>query len=119
MDIKAKALNHALQMLKASGAQYVVIDPEGNQHKHGGLEVVEQKTRRRRSSPFPHGTYAALIKSSNLDAMQVGDVLVLDPQGFNIQSLRSTAITAAEKVWGKKSLMTAVKDNKIEALRIY
>ena len=60
MDIREKALNHALQMLKASGAQYVVIDADGNQHKHGDFEVAST-SRKRRESLFPHGTYSTLI----------------------------------------------------------
>ncbi len=118
MDIKAKALNHALQMLKASGAQYVVIDTDGNQHKHGDFEVANT-SRKRRESPFPHGTYSTIIKESRMSEMQVGDVIVLDPKECKIESLRSSAITVAEKMWGKKALMTTAKDGKVEALRIY
>lgn len=119
MDIKTKALTHALQMLNASGAQYVVIDSEGNQHKHGNLEVVQKSNRKRRNSPFPHGTYATLIKESKLKDMAVGDVLIIEAKGFNARSLRSSVITSAERLWGRKSVMTTIRDNNVETLRIY
>jgi 1-acyl-sn-glycerol-3-phosphate acyltransferase len=118
MDIKEKTFNHALNMLKASGATYVVIDPEGRQHTHGDLEV-SQKKRKRGASEFPHGTYVNLVTSQGLYKMNVGDVVVFDPQGARIESLRSTAISYAEKAWGNKSLATSVREGKVEALRIY
>lgn len=118
MDIKTKAVQHALQMLKASGAQYVVIDEDGNEHKHGDFEVA-QKKRKRSTSPFPRGTYTELVKKQGLYEMNIGDVRAFDPTGVSIESLRSTTITCAEKAWGKKSLMTTVRDGKIEAMRIY
>lgn len=118
MDIKTKTFQHALNMLKASGAQYVVIDEDGNQHTHGDLEV-SQKKRKRSASDFPRGTYVNMVKEQGLLDMKVGDVLVFDPKGARIESVRTTAITYAEKSWGKKSLATSARDGKIEALRIY
>lgn len=117
MDIKTKTFLHALNMLNASGAQYVVIDEHGNQHTNGDLEVSKKK-RKRSASGFPRGTYVNMVKEQGLLNMKVGDVLVLDPRGARIESLRTTAITYADKAWGNKSLVTSINDGKIEALRI-
>lgn len=118
MDIKTKAFQHALNMLKASGAQYVVIDEDGKQHTHGDLEVSKKKHKRYRSG-LPRGTYVNMVKEQGLLDMKVGDVMIFDPQGKRIESIRTTAITYAEKSWGKKSLVTSINNGKIEALRIY
>ena len=117
MDIKAKAFNNALNTLKALGTKYVIVDAEGNQHTHGDLEVATKK-RTRGKLLFPRNTYKNMAIEQGLHTMTIGDVFVFDPQETKIESLRSTIISQAEKMWGKNAVTTSVRDGKIEALRI-
>lgn len=117
MDIKTKTFNHALSTLRALGAHYVIMQEDGALHTYGNLEVSEKK-RKRAESMFPRGTYIQLVKEQGIEAMKVGDVRSFDPRHTNIESVRSTVIHHADKLWGKNSVTTSVNDGKVEVLRI-
>jgi len=117
MDIKTKTFNHALNTLKALGAHYVIMQEDGALHTYGNLEVAEKKNKRAKAI-FPHGTYIKLVKEQGIENMKIGDVFVFDPKDTRVESVRSTVIHYADKVWGKNSITTTLVDGKIEALRI-
>lgn len=117
MDIRTKSFNNALNTLKALGAQYVVMQADGEFLTHGDLEVVDNKNKRAKPA-FPHGTYSKLVKDQGIERMKVGDVLTFDPQGTRAESVRTAAIGYANDAWGANSVTTSLNNGKIEVLRI-
>jgi hypothetical protein len=117
MDIKTKSFNVALNTLKALNAQFV-IEFDGTTHSQGDLVVAQKKVSRRSKSAVPYGTYKKIVLEQGIDKMQVGDVFVFDPKGTNVESIRSTVIHQADKLWGKHSITTTLANGQIEALRI-
>jgi hypothetical protein len=121
-EAKKRKLENTLLILRALGVEYVIKDESGRVFVHGGLELKEPKpaklVRKKRIVTAPHGTYTSILEASGFDAMQVGDLLVIDPQGYNPESLRSTASSRASRAWGLSSLTTEVNNGKLEALRV-
>lgn len=117
MDIKTKSFNTALNTLKALGAQYVVV-LDDTTHSQGDLMIVQKKVSKRSRSAVPYGTYKQIVLEQGIDKMEVGDVAVFDPKGTNVESIRSTVIHQADKLWGKHSITTTLSNGQIEALRI-
>lgn len=121
-EAKKRKLENTLLVLRALGVEFIIKDDTGRMFAHGTLELKEPKpakpTRKKRIVTAPHGTYTSILEASGFDAMQVGDLLVIDPQGYNPESLRSTASSRASRAWGLGALTTEVANGKLEALRV-
>jgi len=121
LDAKQRKLENTLLVLRALGAEYIIKTPDGQMHEHGSLQLQQPapvKTRKKRVTTAPHGTYVSILQANGFDGMKVGDLLVIDPQGYHPESLRSTASSRASRAWGPASLTTEVNDGKLEALRV-
>ena len=109
-------IERSLAALKATGAKYIVIMPDGTEHKHGDLELVDKKRKKRM---FPHGAitahYLPFIKE-----MLPGQMVKVPISHFPPNTLVSGISSRAIDWWGKGSTITArnEKENVIEVLRV-
>ncbi len=111
MDVKEAALNRATSMLKALGAKFAIVMPDGT--KHGELEVATE----------PAKTRVNYRKTGYLDvitAMQIGDVREWDLTEMPLQQrngFRSSVCAAANTRWGKQSYISNSNGEKFELFR--
>jgi hypothetical protein len=110
-------LKRSLAALKAAGAKYVIIMPDGTVHQQGDLEISTKKKRSKRL--YPHGTitkhYMPYIK--DLKPNQTVEI----PFGqFSPNAIVSGVSSRAVVLWGKGSTVTAQDKNKkvVEVLRV-
>ena len=113
MDINAKAIQKALTILDALGAQYKVIAKDGGEF--GTLEVVAKSTRAPRTK-FIHFGYKEQIRSLKLGECK----RFTAPDGVTATQYRSVLSSAANQIYGRGAVMTSVNshENTIDALRI-
>jgi hypothetical protein len=108
----------SLAALKATGAKYIIVMPDGTEHKHGDLELAPKK-RGKRPRLFPHGSitkhYLPFIKE-----MLPGQMVKVPISHFPPNMLVSGISSRAVDWWGKGSTITArnEKEKVIEVLRV-
>ena len=114
-QVKINALKKAIQTLEALGIQYAIIDHEGN--LHGNLNVAEKKTKTREG--YEWGSLSNYI-SPLIENIMVGDVRVMDAKDFDIESVRSTAVSILVKRFGNGSCRSAIdrEKNTVEIFRV-
>jgi len=112
------ALNKAIMLLKAIKAEYVIQIPDEPIINEGSLEVVAPRERKRRQMTVPYGTYSTFLTGKGFDKMQPSDVFLLEPGEFDAESLRSAAVSRGCKLWGNGSVMSTIKNNVIEFMRL-
>jgi hypothetical protein len=119
MSIIEQTVQNAMRLLKATKAKYIIVMPDGTTHTEGDLQLTQPKTRKRKPSPLPYGTYAKMCKPYN--NMAVGDVVEFDiPPGGTSKSLHSGVTAHFINLWGQGAMKTCFnkKTNKVELLRI-
>lgn len=92
-----KTIAKAVELLKASGAKFKVISPNGDEF--GELEVQAKKSKTFR---FAHGELANHYKPL-LENLKVGEVATFknpDPNKYDIEDFRSSACSWISKEWG-------------------
>lgn len=92
-----KTIAKAVELLKASGAQFKVISPNGDEF--GELEVAAEK---KKTFRFAHGELANHYKPV-LEHLKVGEVATFknpDPTKYDIEDFRSSACSWISKEWG-------------------
>ena len=113
MDVRTKAITQAVRLLNAAHAQFKIISENGEEF--GELEIVAAKTRTRR-----HNVFAASGYIPKIEAMQVGDVEVLEsPETEDVKKFRSAVCGCAGRVFGNGNYTTLVNGNTIELLRVH
>ena len=117
-EISKIALGKAIMILAALKADYVIQIPDEPIINEGSLEVVKPSERKRRELTVPYGTYSAFLIAKGFDKIQPGDVMQLEPGEFDADSLRSSAISRACKLWGNGSAMSTIKNNVVEVMRL-
>jgi hypothetical protein len=111
-------LERSLAALKATGAKFVIIMPDGTVHQQGDLELAAKK-RNKRPRLFPHGSitkhYVPFIKE-----LLPGQMAKVPIAHFPPNTLVSGISSRAVDWWGKGSTITArnEKENVIEVLRV-
>jgi hypothetical protein len=50
--------------------------------------------------------------------MEIGDVLVLECGDISAESVRSTSGSLSNKWWGVGTIVTTIKDNTLEMMRV-
>ena len=111
-------LERSLAALKATGAKYIIVMPDGTVHQQGDLELATPK-KKKRPRLFPHGTltrhYLPLIKD-----MLPGQMVKVPISHFPPNMLVSGISSRAVDWWGKGSTITARNENEkvIEVLRV-
>lgn len=112
-------LERSLAALKATGAKYIVVMPDGTTHTQGDLKLAGPERRKRKKSEHPHGTisayYLPLIKD-----MQPGQIVEIAYDKFGPEVLVSGISSRAVEMWGKNSAVTARNPEKkvVEVLRV-
>lgn len=120
MELKNIARDRALAMLRAAGCEYVVVDPEGQQHSHGSLEVAPPKKRTRIvSKDRPFGELVRYYRPF-LEPMQPGDSTMIPYGKYEIEkkTLHASVSAWCSKHWGNKKSLTHANDAGVEVLRI-
>jgi hypothetical protein len=117
-QITQNVLAKAISLLKALKAEYIIRLPNEPMIKEGSLEAVEPKIRKKRGATAPIGTYKNFLVASGFDQMMVGDVLRLEPGALSADSLRSSAVSRGCSLWGNGSIMSTIKNNVIEVMRL-
>jgi len=112
-----KTIAKAVELLKASGAQFKVISPNGDEF--GELEVTAEK---KKTFRFTRGELAAFYKPA-LESLKVGEVATIknpDPSKYDIEDFRSSACSWISKHWGLESHTSTIDRNfdVLEILRI-
>ncbi len=114
MDISAKAIQKALTILDALGAQYKVVTKGGDEF--GTLVVVAAKDPRTPRTKFIHFGYKEQIRSLKLGECQ----RFTAPDGISAAQYRSVLSAEAHRIYGKGAVMTSIdsRKNTVDALRI-
>jgi hypothetical protein len=114
MDINAKAIQKALTILDALGAQYKVVTKGGDEF--GTLVVVAAKSPRTSRTNLIQFGYKDQIRALKLGECQ----RFTAPDGVSAAQYRSVLSAAAHQIYGKGAVMTSVdsRRNTIDALRI-
>lgn len=112
MDIKTKTIAQAIRLLNATGAQYKIIAPDGQEH--GTLEVLRKPLITRRHNHFAKSGFIDRIK-----ACAVAEVLVLDvPDDSTADEFRKAVCSAASRHLGNGNYTTNINGETVELLRI-
>lgn len=114
MSVKQATLSRAIAMLKAIDAAFE-IRFEDEILAHGEVHPQPQRTRMGRQF-----NYAPMQIKERLQSMTVGEVREFTPdlEGLDTSRLQSRICSEAVKVLGKGSVVTHVKDSKVEVLRV-
>ena len=95
MDILKKAMTQAITLLISCGARYHIVEADGTEH---GAPLVPEKKRIHRQRDPNAPRYIELIREK-ITPMQIGDVVVLRPQGFYLRRAFTQALLARHLRW--------------------
>ena len=115
--VKAATLKKAIALLSALQTQFIIKTEEGDLYTLGDL-VLADDTKRTRVCKDPHGMHKDFLIAAGLDAMQVGEVLVIPKGEFEVAAVQRRASSRACSLWGKGATTTAVVGDNVEVLRI-
>lgn len=112
-------LDRLMAALKATGAKYIIVMPDGTTHSQGDLKLVEEKQRKRRKSPFPRGAISAYYMPY-IEGMLPGQLVEIPYDTFPPETIISGVSSRAVDMWGRGSTMTCRNTDKkvIEVLRV-
>jgi hypothetical protein len=114
MNVKTKALEQAIKMLDATGAQYKIISAEGN---HYGELVLAEPAKPKSTKRY--GMFTPTCYTEQINAMKVGEVVVIaPPEGATPEELRSVMSGHASKKFGAKNHTTSITEGRVELLRL-
>lgn len=114
-QVKETALKKAIVLLNAIGAQYAIIDSDGNHH--GELQI--EKKSKRSKSKYQWGELTNYCRE-NFTNLGIGDVLIFPVDKYPIADMQRTLSSWICKNYGNGSHTTCVnrERNAIEVLRI-
>ena len=115
--VKAATLKKAIALLSALQTQFIIKTEEGDLYTLGDL-VLADDSKRTRVCKDPHGMHKDFLIAAGLDAMQIGEVLVIPKGEFEVQAVQRRASSRACSLWGNGSATTAVVGDNEEVLRI-
>lgn len=118
-EIQARTLESAIKMLKACGAQYAIVDSDGN--KHGDLELkkLPKPKGARRPLKYPFGALTNHIRPI-ISKLNVGDVGRVPVAPYDIEAVVGGVGSLCSKTWGLKNHTACLtKDRQyVEVLRL-
>jgi len=103
-----RAVDNAIKLLNAIGAQYAIIDTDGV--KTGNLEVVTKI--KRRKALYPHGEVIKHIKPY-IDNIKVNTTVEIPVGKFDLATVYRSVSSNASKSWGTGSHSITTKDGKV------
>ena len=107
-----RAVDNAVKLLNAIGAQYAIIDTDGV--KTGNLEVVTKI--KRRKALYPHGEVIKHIKPY-IDNIKVNTTVEIPVGKFDLATVYRSVSSNASKSWGTNSHSITTKDGKVVITR--
>ena len=113
-------LERSLAALKATGAKFIIVMPDGTTHSQGDLKLAEpEKQRRRRNSAHPHGAITAYYMPYIKEVLP-GQMAEIPFGEFDPKTIVSGVSSRAVDMWGKRSAITAQNVDKkvVEVLRV-
>lgn len=113
MNVKEIARDRALSMLKASGAQYVVIDADGVKHTHGDIDIALPKKKSKRRPHFMSKHYKPYVEN-----LKVGESAVIPVAEYSLSELRKAISSWCCHMWGNGSNITHGESTHVEVLRL-
>lgn len=117
-QIKEATLKKAIVLLNAVGAQYAIIDTDGNHY--GGLQIIApSKHKKRKKNTHPYGTLTKYCLE-NFKELSVGDVCVFPIGQFDIKDMQRTLSSWLCKLYGNGTHTTCMSEDRksIEVLRV-
>lgn len=121
-SVTDKVLQRAIGLLSALKAEYIIRLPDTEPVMHGSMQLMPVKppkpARKRRENSAPHGAYTNLCRAQGVDKMQVGDVLSFTTDGLDVARVRGVAGSLGAKLYGNDSVMTVVRGEYVEIMRI-
>ena len=109
-----REMQKALDLIKALGCRFLVLDPEGNHH--GELTVAPERKRAPRK--YEYGSVKTFLEPIlNLD-LQMGEVQVIPKSEYDSESVRRSACSTLTQTWGPGTYTTHVsKTGDVEIMR--
>ena len=103
-----RAVDNAVKLLNAIGAQYAIIDSDGV--KTGNLEVATKI--KRRKALYPHGAVVKHIKPY-IDNIKVNTTTEIPVGKFDLATVYRSVSSNASKSWGTGSHSITTKDGNV------
>jgi len=113
-------LQRSLAALKATGAKYIIVMPDGTVHTQGDLKLAsEEKPKRKRCVDHPYGTITAYYMPY-INDLEPGNIVEIPFDRFKPEVLISGISSRAVTWWGKGSVVTAQNKQKkvVEVMRV-
>ena len=110
--VQSIAIERAVALLKASGAQFAIVAADGT--KFGALEVAPPKPLRRPIKNPGIGEYIDKF----VDDMPPGASVVIPLGGFSKADLQKSASSRCCAKWGSGNVITHRNDVGVEVLRV-
>lgn len=117
MSVQQVALDRALKLLDAAGAQYAVLDSNGV--KHGTLEIAVPKPAKKKIFTHKHGEFRDYFLPY-IESMNPGDCVHVPVGKYELEELRGPLSSWCSTNWGAGSVITSInrKGNIVEVLRV-
>lgn len=93
--LHTKALDNAIKLLKAIGAQYAIKDSEGN--LHGDLTAVSKK--KKAPPKYPYGSLASHVKPY-IASCGVNQTVTIPIGAYDLEAIYGSTSSIASKEWG-------------------
>lgn len=118
MNLKNRAFDRTLNILRVLGAHYIVIDDQGTTHTHGDLKLAEPEKPVHRHRKVPVGTYKDVYHPLVKDLQPGGGVSITLPEGMDAEGFRASMGAWCGKQWGSGTYLTQVEGRVVELLRV-
>jgi hypothetical protein len=117
--IQLKAVEKAVDLLKAAGVKFYIDFCDGHVINHGDL-IIQQELppTGRKGLTAPYGFFAQFLIEAGIENVKVNEVLIIDPKEHPVQRIRGMAASYGSKHWGNGSYITTVENGKAQILRI-
>lgn len=117
-DVQVSALNKAIKLLDAIGAEYIIAPQGEDRIVKGNLMAVERKRSKRKPSKHPFGTFTHLYRNVGVDKMEPGDVVSIPTNGFGKAEIQRSLGAFANGLWGRGNFTTHSNSKEVQIMRI-
>ena len=113
-EVQSATLKKTIALLTAMGCKFAVIDPDGE--KHGDLEIIEPKERKRATPAFPRGEVHDYFIPF-IENLQIGEVAEIPGGKYGAERIRGSICSWFVRHYGKGSANTVVVGDNVQVLR--
>ena len=117
--LQAAQVEKIAGLLQNMGCKYLIVLPDGVQLGNSdALKVMVSKIAPKKKRPlmYPMGTWSNYIRPFIKD-LKEGEVAVIPFGTFPPDALAKNVCAAANELWGRKSYVSAVREDGVEILR--